>query len=100
MILSRVAFGICLAEGALFSTAETVPGDSPTCAATDFRVTVFPFDSAVFLLCAILLRAANPTPIHQRRLPQPFRASHYMALLSSRNVIPHGGVLPQHARFS
>src|SRR5689334_20948508 len=49
MIRSRVAFGMCLDDGALFKTADTVPGESPTDAATDLSVTAPPFLSAVFL---------------------------------------------------
>jgi hypothetical protein len=45
--------GMCLAEGASFRTAETVPAESPTWAATDFNVTIFPFDSDVFFFSAI-----------------------------------------------
>jgi len=55
MMRSRVGFGMCLAEGASFSTAETVPAESPTWAATAFNVTMLPFESAVFFFSAIVL---------------------------------------------
>ena len=60
MMRSRVGLGMCLAEGASFSTADTVPAESPTWAATDFNVTVFPFGSGVVFFSAIFLNAGMP----------------------------------------
>src|SRR5947207_15332045 len=53
MIRSRVCLGMCFAEGASLSTAETVPAESPTCAATAFSVTTFPFAASAFLIWVI-----------------------------------------------
>src|SRR5207244_11528622 len=68
MIRSRVAMGMCLAEGASLSTAETVPGESPTCAATDLSVTALPFVSAVFLICVMSPSCGNLAGPVQRYL--------------------------------
>ena len=77
---------MCLAEGASLSTAETVPGESPTCAATDLSVTALPFVSAVFLICVMSPSCGNLAGPVQRYLEgglgrptMAFGASHYMA---------------------
>src|SRR5215472_14780119 len=55
---------MCLAEGASFSTADTVPADNPTWAATAFKVTTCPLEPAVFfswLMKFLVVRAlAHP----------------------------------------
>src|SRR5215471_712684 len=90
MIRSRVALGMCLDDGALFKTAETVPGESPTDAATDFSVTAPPFFSAAFLSCVISPMerrlGRSGSVILQRATPCTMRSkgSHYMATLSGR----------------
>src|SRR5947207_13827843 len=98
MIRSRVALGICLAEGASLSTAETVPGESPTCAATDVSVTALPFVSAVFLICVMSPSCGNLAGPAQRYLEgglgrptMAFGASHYMATRTGRKYF-HGSV--------
>src|SRR5215467_14403031 len=55
---SRVGFGMCRADGASLRTADTVPADKPTCAATAFRV-MRPFCAAAFLTLVIVLATAN-----------------------------------------
>src|SRR5229473_3122550 len=60
---SRVTLGICLADGASFRTAETVPGERPTCAATAFSVTAPPFESTFFLFSVMFrLTGKQATP--------------------------------------
>src|SRR5262249_18457120 len=58
MMRSRVGFGMCRADGASLRTADTVPADKPTCAATAFRVTR-PFCAAAFLTLVIVLAIRN-----------------------------------------
>src|SRR5215470_3463898 len=58
---SRVGFGMCRADGASLRTADTVPADKPTCAATAFRVTR-PFCAAAFLTLVIVLALAKRDP--------------------------------------
>ena len=92
MIRSRVALGMCLAEGASLSTAETVPGESPTCAATDLSVTALPFVSAVLLICVMSTSCGSLAGPTQRYLEggmgrptMAFGASHYRATRTGRN---------------
>ena len=96
MIRSRVALGMCLAEGASLSTAETVPGESPTWAATDLSVTALPFVSAVFLICVMSPSCGNLAGPVQRHLEDgfgrptmAFGASHYRATRTGRKYF-HG----------
>src|SRR5579863_9302789 len=100
MMRSRVGLGMCLADGASFRTAETVPADRPTCAATDFRVTVFPFDSVVFLslLIASAVQQINvlATPLVSVR----FRASHYIQGEGKDGILRDKGMVRVWARRS
>src|SRR6266699_1580769 len=96
MIRSRAALGMCLAEGASLSTAETVPGESPTWAATDLSVTALPFVSAVFLICVMSPSCRNLAGPVQRYLEgglgcptMAFGASHYRATRTGRKYF-HG----------
>lgn len=54
-----VSCGIARAEGASFSTVETVPGVNPKCCATALRVMACGFWPG-FVFLAIILRAISP----------------------------------------
>src|SRR5205807_5446914 len=77
MMRSRVGLGMCLAEGASFSTADTVPAESPTWAATAFSVTI-PFESSVFFFSTIVLMVQDG--IRAASCSRP-KASYYIAIV-------------------
>src|SRR5581483_6774312 len=76
---------MCFAEGASFRTAETVPAERPTWAATDFSVTMLPLGPSVFFFSAIV-------PIVQDEIRAGSRsrrkATHYIAKLEFK--MPEG----------
>src|SRR5215469_9671020 len=95
---SRVGLGMCRAEGASLRTADTVPADKPTCAATAFRV-MRPFCAAAFLTLVIVFAIANAI---QRRPVRLLRA-HYRpwpVYLQGEAVVQFAGIAKKVTRQS